>query len=259
MPKEKVIKKNSQKKPCQIEVFDTEGSTVGKIDLPEKIFAAKVNKKLMAQSVRVYLANQRQGTQKTKSRSEVSFSKAKIYRQKGTGRARHGARSAPIFVGGGVAHGPKPRDFSLLLPKKMRRLALFSALSAKFLEKNILVIKGLEKLEAKTKAFVKVLDNLKMANSKLLLILPGQLENLARAARNVEGVNFTDARLLNAYLVLAAQKLLFLPESISVLETTFLKSQDEEREEKPKTATTETEKKMKPRKRTKDETKRDFT
>lgn len=234
MPRRKVeVKKTStkEKKSCQVDVFDTAGKVVDKIALPEKIFAAKVNKKLLAQAVRVYLAGQRQGTQSTKTRGEIQASTAKIYRQKGTGRARHGAKSAPIFVGGGVAHGPKPRDFSLKMSKKMRRAALFAALTDKLQEKKIWVIKGLEKIEPKTKEAIKIFDNLKIVPQKkefkkqkvkLLIVVPGRLENLKRASGNIEGVTLTPASCLNTYLILDHQKLLFLPESFPVLEQTFL-------------------------------------
>lgn len=227
MPVRKAVKsKNAarKEKACQTEVLNTDGKVTGKLDLPEKIFAAKINRDLMAQAVRVYLANQRQGTQSTKTRGEIVASTAKIWRQKGTGRARHGAKSAPIFVGGGVAHGPKPRDFSLKLPQKMRRAALFAALSAKFAEKGVIVAEGLEKIEAKTKAFAKVLENLK-TNGKILLVLPGKLENLERAARNIKGVSLSEARSINAYLVLSHGKILFLRQSLPVLEKTFLKKE----------------------------------
>lgn len=244
MPKTQTgIKKavEKEKKPsCQIDALDIEGKVVEKLNLPEKIFAARVNEKLMAQAVRVYLANQRQGTQKTKSRGEVVASTAKIWRQKGTGRARHGARSAPIFVGGGVAHGPKPRDFSLKMPQKMRQKALFSALSDKLKEKRILVVKGLEEIKPKTREMFKILTNLKIGKEKkespkLLIVLPGKLENLERAARNIAGVTLAPAPLLNTYLVLSHQNLLFLPASLPVLAETFLgqkKKAEEQKKEK---------------------------
>ncbi|MDP3998818.1 MAG: 50S ribosomal protein L4 [bacterium] len=232
MPKGKVTRKNSGKKACQAEVFDTDGKVVEKMDLPERIFAAKVNEKLMAQAVRVYLANQRQGTQKTKTRGEVRKSTAKIWRQKGTGRARHGARSAPIFVGGGVAHGPRPRDFSLKIPQKMRRAALFASLSHKFQEKEIVVLKGLEEIQPKTKEFVgvlkkleSILDRTSKKKLNLLVVLPGKIENLQRAARNVEGVTLSPAAGLNTYSVLNHRKLLFLKTAFPVLEQTFLKKE----------------------------------
>lgn len=221
--KKTTVKKAIEKKrsACQVDILNTEGKIVGNMDLPEQIFGAKVNPQLMAQAVRVYLANQRQGTQFTKSRGEVVASTAKIWRQKGTGRARHGARSAPIFVGGGVAHGPKPRDFSLKMPEKMRRKALFSALTEKLNEKAILVVKGIEEVKPKTKEVAKILSNFKIT-SKLLLILPDKKENLIKAARNIDQVSLIPAASLNTYLVLNHQKLLFLPDSFSVLAQTFL-------------------------------------
>ena len=233
MPKKKVEKKTipEKKSPYQVDVLDIEGKAAGKINLPPKIFGAKVNKKLVAQVIRVYLANQRQGTQKTKSRGEINASKAKIYRQKGTGRARHGAKSAPIFVGGGVAHGPRPRDFSLKMPKAMRRAALFAVLTDKLKEKRIVVVKGLEKVKPKTKEMTQILGklgiapagkNLKKQGQKLLIVLPTKLENLDRAARNISSVTLAPASCLNTYLVLDHKKMLFLPESFPVLEKTFL-------------------------------------
>ena len=124
--------RNVQKTGLNIDVFDIKGKNVGSISLPESIFKAKVNPQVVAQAVRVYLANQRQGTSSTKTRGEVQGSTRKIYRQKGTGRARHGSIRAPIFVHGGVAFGPKPRDFSLKIPSKIKQQALFSAFSSKF-------------------------------------------------------------------------------------------------------------------------------
>ena len=213
----------------KIDVLDTQGKVVEKISLPEEIFAAKVNEKLVAQAVRVYLFNQRQGTASTKTRGEVKGSRRKIWRQKGTGRARHGDRYAPIFVGGGVAHGPRPRDFSLKLPKKMKRRALFSALSAKLKEKGIMVVKGLEKIRPKTKEMVKVMKNLalKMEDSKLrdkvLLVFTKKGENIILAGRNLENLTLCQVNLLNAYKVLACEKIIFTKRAVSLLEETFLK------------------------------------
>lgn len=241
MPKSGVKQKKTKTKKesaCQIDIYNSEGKKSGVLDLPEKIFASKVSINLLAQAVRVYLANQRQGNQKTKTRGEVNFSKAKIYRQKGTGRARHGARSAPIFVGGGIAHGPGPRDFSLTLPKKMRRAALFAALSDKFIRKNIIAMEGLDKIEAKTSYFAKILESLKPALKtenlrkkalKMLIVLPEKMKNLERAARNIEGITLMEARLLNAYNVLAHEKIILLKESAHVLERTFSEVRQEKK------------------------------
>jgi len=126
----------------KVEVIDTVGKVVETMELPKELFGAKINSVLMAQAVRVYLANQRLGTASTKTRGEVDGSTRKIYRQKGTGRARHGGIRAPIFVKGGIAHGPKPRDYSLLLSKNMRIAALRSALSAKVKAGEVAVIAG---------------------------------------------------------------------------------------------------------------------
>lgn len=220
-----VTKKGAQKeKTLTIDVFGLDGKVTGKVSLPEAIFGEKVNKKLLAQAVRVYLANKRQGTVSTKTRGEVEGSSRKIYRQKGTGRARHGSVRAPIFVHGGVVFGPKPRDYSLDLPKKMRRKALFSALSAKYVEGEIKVLAGLEKLEPKTKLFVGVLESLGIASKKrsMLVVCPNDLANVRRAAGNVQGVTLTAARRLNAYDVLKYKDLLFMRDAIDEIEKTFL-------------------------------------
>lgn len=214
--------KSARRSSLSTSVYNTKGKVVGKVTLPAEIFGAKINDKLMSQAVRVYLANQRQGTSKTKSRGEVNLTTAKIYRQKGTGRARHGAKSAPIFVGGGVAFGPKPRDFSLKLPKKMRRLSLFSALSSKLKDNEIKVLSGFEKMEPKTKIMATAIKNLDSKNKKILLVVPQSLVNIQRAARNIEGVKISPAEMLNTYEVLDTQAILILKDSIGVLSKHFL-------------------------------------
>ncbi|PIZ98128.1 MAG: 50S ribosomal protein L4 [Candidatus Levybacteria bacterium CG_4_10_14_0_2_um_filter_35_8] len=198
------------------------------MNLPKEIFGAKINKVLLAQAVRVYLANQRKGTHSTKTRGEVEGSTAKIYRQKGTGRARHGSKRAPIFVKGGVVFGPKPRDYSLKLPKKMRRLALFSSLTTKKDEGKIVVLSGLEKIEAKTNKMADVVKNLNLEekNKKILLITPDTInafENVYKATRNLKGVSIVSAKMLNTYEVLNSKTVLLMKASIEVLENNFLK------------------------------------
>jgi large subunit ribosomal protein L4 len=214
--------------PMSLTVYDLRGKAVGRISLPEEIFGAKVNNQLMAQTVRVYLANQRRGTVKTKSRGEVAISTRKIYRQKGTGRARHGAASAPIFVGGGIAFGPKPRDFSLKLSQKMKKKALFSALSAKLRDGEIKIVANLEKIEPKTKKMAHVVKSLDIngKNQQLLLVTPKageEFKNVARAARNIEGVSVVPANQINTYAVLANNRILFMKEAIDGLKEVFLK------------------------------------
>ena len=212
----------------KIDVFDIKGTITGKISLPEEIFGAKVNEKLVAQAVRVYLANQRQGNASIKTRGEVRGSRRKIWRQKGTGRARHGDKYAPIFVGGGIAHGPRPKDFSLKMPKKMKRRALFGTLTSKLKEKQLLVVSGLEKIRPKTKEMLKMSENLKLKtkNNKLkvktLLIVPKKAKNVILAGRNLENLAFCQADLLNPYQVLNAKKLILMKEAIQVLKKTFL-------------------------------------
>ena len=209
-----------------IDVVDVAGKVTGKISLPGEIFGEKVNKALIAQAVRVYLANQRQGTVSTKTRGEVDGSTAKIYRQKGTGRARHGSKRAPIFVKGGVVFGPKPRDYSLALPQKMKRKALFSVLSAKVKDKEVTVIDGLGAIEPKTKAFAEMLKKLKIAGKKqkLLFVTAGSdVATIIRAGRNVQGVNFLSSKQINTYEVLAASRLIMMKDAIDEMKEHFLK------------------------------------
>jgi len=209
-------------------VFDIKGKIAGHIQLPSEIFGAKINDSLMSQAVRVYLANQRQGTVKTKDRGEVNATTKKIWQQKGTGRARHGSKRAPIFVGGGLAFGPKPRDLSLSISKKMKTLALFSALSSKLKDQELKIVKGLETIAPKTKLMAQVLENLGIKNDKrVLLVMPKagkESENVYRASRNIEGINILTANTLNAYKVLDNKLVLLMKDSIDVIKDTFVKN-----------------------------------
>ncbi len=204
-------------------MYDGKGAKNGTFALPKEIFGAKINKVLMAQAVRVYLANQRTGTAHTKSRGEISLTSAKWYRQKGTGRARHGAQSAPIFVGGGVAHGPKNKDYSLSLPKKMKKAALYSALSLRLKDGDIKILSGLSKITPKTKLMNQILNKItedKKGKSKILLVTsanPRELTNVYEAGRNIKNVEILNARLLNTYEVLKYKNLFFMKESVEVL------------------------------------------
>lgn len=208
----------------KLDLLTIKGEKDGTISLPKEIFGAKVNPKLMAQAVRVYLSNQRKAGAKTKTRGEVDRTKAKWYRQKHTGRARHGARSAPLFVGGGRAHGPTGiENYQLKMSQKMKQAALFSALTSKLKDKKILAIKGMDKIEPKTKKMAQILAKLK--SKKVMIVLPGKLENLTRAARNIEGVELMQAGSLNTYSVLNAGQLVFLPESLDKLKAVYLKKE----------------------------------
>lgn len=201
----------------KVDVYTLSGTKSGQIELPKEIFAAKINESLMAQAVRVYLGNQRKALAKTKRRGEIALTTAKWFRQKGTGRARHGARSAPIFVGGGVAHGPSgEQNYHLKMPKKMKKQALFSALSSKFKNNEVMVIKDLVKIEPKTKKMKTVLEKL-VKDDKATLVLSEKLENVFRAARNLKGLNLRQTNQLNVYEILNGGHLLFMKEAIEKL------------------------------------------
>lgn len=207
-------------KTMKISVYDVAGKVSGEMTLPENVFGGKINKPLLAQAVRVYLANQRSGTASTQSRGEVDLTTAKWYRQKGTGRARHGAKSAPIFVKGGVAHGPKPHDFGLELPKKMRLAALVAALSSKQADGQVMVINDLAAITPKTKNVVTLLKTLGVTDKKMktVFVVGEKSENIIRASRNVDGVTYLSVSQLSAYAVLEAKKLIFAKETIEMLE-----------------------------------------
>lgn len=212
------------------ELYTITGRKLGQLSLPKEIFTAPINAQLITQSVRVYLANQRKAKAKAKTRGEVSGSRRKIWRQKGTGRARHGDRFAPIFVGGGRAHGPTGEEnYQLKMSKTMGRKALFSALTSKLKDKEVIVIKGLAKIEPKTKVLVKIIDSLslkkkdKKSKTKILLILPSVLDNINRAARNLAGTDLALANQLNTYQVLNYDYLVFTEESIDKLKEIYLR------------------------------------
>jgi large subunit ribosomal protein L4 len=206
-------------------VFDLKGKVAGTVVLPAEIFGAKINDSLMSQAVRIYLANQRQGTSKILDRSEVDRTTKKIYQQKGTGRARHGSRRAPIYVGGGKVFGPTPRDLSLGFSKKMKTLSLFSALSSKLKDSEIKIIKGLEEIEPKTKLMAQVLKDFEIKDSsRVLLVMPKsgkELRHIYRAGRNIEGLEIVSANLLSTYGVLNNRLILLMKDSIDTIRNTF--------------------------------------
>lgn len=228
MPKKNIREIQKEKtEHLQTAVYDLKGTVVGKIKLNNSIFGVEVSPALLAQTVRVYLANQRSGTHQAKTRGEVIGSTRKIYRQKGTGRARHGSRKAPIFVGGGVAHGPRVRDYSLSLPKLMRKKALLGALSQQYQSANLLVVDGLKSLAIKTKELNLVLKNLKLADDlkktgRILLITDLNDKNLYLSGRNIENLTIRDVKNINTYEVLRSQKLVFMKESLAKLEVLLL-------------------------------------
>ncbi|MFI5265566.1 MAG: 50S ribosomal protein L4 [Candidatus Levyibacteriota bacterium] len=211
-----------------VNVYGMDGKPSGKITLPGEIFGAKVNPILMAQAVRVYAFSQRQGHASTKTRGEVRGTTKKMYRQKGTGRARHGAAKAPIFVGGGITFGPRPRDFSLDFPKKMKRASLFSSLASKLQEEKVKVL-DLSSATGKTQEVVKVLQNLDLISKngnakKVMIVVPNDSKMVVRASKNIDGAMLKNAANLTTYEVLNSNMILFMKESIEALKNTYLKS-----------------------------------
>lgn len=210
-----------EKSRLQLSVVDVNGKVKGKVSVSAQLFGAKMNPTLVAQAVRVYLANQRMGTASTKTRGEVEGSTRKIYRQKGTGRARHGGIRAPIFVGGGITFGPKPRDYSLQFPQKMKRLALAAALSDQLKSGNIIVVDGLESVEPKTKIMAKTLETVgKMG--KTLVVIPGSSESVMRSARNIKDVDIIPGNNLNTYTIFSHNKIIVSKDALPLIEKTFL-------------------------------------
>ena len=182
-------------------MYDMAGSKVGEVELSEAVFGIEPNESVLHDAVKNYLANQRQGTQSALTKGEVSYSTIKPWRQKGTGRARAGYKGSPVWTHGGVAFAPKPRDYSYTLNKKVRRLALKSALSAKAAAEEIIVIDGLKCDEIKTKTFKTFLDKIG-ATGKTLIVNAEVDEKVIKSARNIAGVETTIATILNPYMVL---------------------------------------------------------
>ncbi len=218
-----VVKKTS---PLEISVFNLKGEEESKINLPKEIFTAKSNLKSIAQYIRIYLANQRQGTASTKTRGEVNGSTKKIYRQKGTGRARHGDIKAPIFVGGGVVGGPKPRDYRLSFPKKQKKQVLFSVLTYQLKAGNIFALtKDALQVNPKTKVISDFLKKMKIYSQKIIFVLPKMEKNpFVLASRNLPKISFSDPQSLNAFKLLNNEKIIFIESSLPILEEHFLKN-----------------------------------
>lgn len=199
-------------------VVDTSGKEVSKVDLPADIFEAKINVGLMHQAYVRQMANARQGSHSTLRRGEVRMTGAKWYRQKGTGRARHGAQSAPIFVGGGRAHGPKPRDYSKDMPKKMRRGAIRSALSALVRDDQLVVIDKLNMETPKTKEIRQVLDTLVGDQSALVLVLPDQ-KAVRKSVHNLDNAHSIIVNYLNVRDLLQYDKVIMPLDTLEVIKS----------------------------------------
>lgn len=197
-------------------VLDMSGKQVSTVELPADIFEVEVNVGLMHQAFVRQMANARLGTHSTLTRAQVNLTKAKMYRQKGTGRARHGAQSAPIFVGGGTAHGPKPRKYTKAMPKQMRRGAIRSALSALVRDEQLVVVDKLELDTPRTKAMVQVLNNL-VGDQSALVLLAGPNENVQRGVSNLERAMYLRASYLNIRDLLKFDKVIMPLDALDVI------------------------------------------
>ena len=204
----------------KLSVLDMTGKKAGSIELNDSIFAIEPNMSAMHLVVVGYLANQRQGTQSTKTRSEVSGGGKKPWRQKGTGRARQGSTRAPQWYHGGIAHGPKPRDYRFAIPKKVKRLALKSALSSKFAASEMVVLAEFKLDAIKTKEVVKVLAALK-TGKKTLIVLNEKDDVVYRSARNIAGVKVIPVNTINVYDVLNADTVLFVKDAVAKVEEVY--------------------------------------
>ncbi len=200
----------------QLPVMDNAGREVSQVDLPGDIFEAKINVGLMHQAFVRQMANARQGSHNTRSRSEIRATGAKWYRQKGSGRARHGAQSAPIFVGGGLAHGPKPRDYSKKLPKKMRRGAIRSTLSALARDEQLVIVDKLDVDSPKTKQMRNLIETLVGEQSALLVVTPEQ-KAVRKSVSNLPNAHSIAANYLNIRDLLKYDKVIMSLDALDVV------------------------------------------
>lgn len=208
----------------KVEVLNINGKPTGRtVELSDNIYLAEPNDHCIYLDVKAILANRRQGTHKTKERSEVNRTKKKLYRQKGTGNARHGSMNAPIFVGGGTVFGPEPRDYSMAVNKKVKCLARISTLAYKAKENAITVIENFTFETPKTKQFVDLLKNLTLLNKKSLFILPNADYNVYLSARNIEKTKVLPATEINTYDLLNADVVVLAEGSVPVIESLLLK------------------------------------
>lgn len=204
-----------------VDVLNIAGEKVSEVDLPNDIFDVDVKKSVLHDVVKMQLANRRAGTASVKNRSDVKGSTRKLFRQKGTGRARRGDIKAPLLRGGGVVFGPKPKDWGYLLPKKVRALALKMALSSKFQSKNLTILDKVELEQPKTKVFAGILDKIDARNT--LIVINEKNENLVLSARNLPSVKVVPTEGLNVYDVLKYEKLVLLESSVSGIGGRFQK------------------------------------
>jgi large subunit ribosomal protein L4 len=220
-------KKETQKQSVKVskptslttDVYGTDAAVSGSVTLPEAFFGAPVNKQLMAQAVRVYLANQREGSAHTKTRGEVDGSTRKIYKQKGTGNARHGGIRAPIFVGGGTAFGPRAHDFTLSFPKKMKQKAVQSALTVQYQQGIIRILSGFSGLAPKTKTYSELLSKVG-THKKVLVVISQEEKDMRVYMRNIKNVTILRAQDLHTYALLTARSIIITQQALTEFEGT---------------------------------------
>ena len=204
----------------KVDVYDIAGKKVDTVELKDEVFGIEPNEAVVHSVLVNYLANQRQGTQSTKTRAEVSGGGRKPWRQKGTGRARQGSIRAPQWIKGGIALGPKPRSYKYTVNKKEKRLAIKSVLSSKVLEKELTVVNEIKLNEIKTKEMQKALNNLKV-EGKTLILLPEKNETVQKSARNIEGVKTTLVNTINVYDLLKYKNLVITLDTVKKLEEVY--------------------------------------
>ncbi len=202
------------------DVLDTKGNKIEQMELSDSLFAVPMNKDIVAQYIRVFSANQRQGTSSTKTRGDVSGGGKKPWRQKGTGRARVGSSRNPLWRHGGVAHGPSPKDWSLSMPQKMRQKALAVSLSNKITTKDLTVLTDIKMEKPKTKAFLEILKALDITK-KVLLVVSKSDVNVVKSTQNLKNVKLALADNLNAYDLVKTKKVMFLKDAVLELQNKY--------------------------------------
>ncbi|MFA6356568.1 MAG: 50S ribosomal protein L4 [Candidatus Omnitrophota bacterium] len=207
---------------AELEIYNIKGQSVGKFELDKKVFDGKVNEAILHQVIRMYEANQRQGTADTKTRSEVRGGGKKPWKQKGTGRARAGTNRSPLWKGGGKIFGPHPRDYSYSVPKSVKKLGLVSSLNAKINDNDMIVLDDLKLEKAKTKEFVAVLGKIK-AEKKPMIVLEKKDESVVRASRNIRSLILRDYKTLNAYEILKQKKVVITQKALEALTKLLVK------------------------------------
>ncbi len=204
----------------KVTMYNISGDQVGEIELNDDIFGIEINENAMYEVVKNQLANKRQGTQSTKTRGEVRGGGRKPWRQKGTGRARVGSSRSPLWIGGGVSFAPKPRDYSYRLPKKIRKLAMKSALTSKVNNDEIIVLDGLNISAPKTKEMINILSNLN-ADKKALIVMDERDDTVIKSARNIPGVKTTSVNTLNVYDILKYDKFIITKDAVQKVEEVY--------------------------------------